>query len=655
MMNFFRILFLLFALALHAAMANATVAVPAYLSDNMVVQQSSAIAIKGTSSRGGQVSVMASWSNKKYTATVDKQGCFAIELPTPKASLKAHTITISDGDVLTLRNVLVGEVWLCAGQSNMEMPVGGWGKVDNFEAEIRDAQYPHIRLLQVKKGIAHKPMDWPEVNGGGWQVCSPQSVENFSATAYFFARQLWNKLGVAVGVIDSSYGGSPIEAWTSLGALKHAPGCEADAAELEAIAGDEQKLLEKHSRDMKHWRVEFEHADAGMDGERPRWVRDIDDEQAWYKMNVPGPMTDNGMDNYDGIVWFRKVVELPAHWVGRDLTLRLGQVDDEDMTWFNGTVVGGTKGKSLQRTYHVPASMVTGRRAVIAVRVFDEVGAGGLCGEPDSLTLTMDGETISLAGEWLYREGISLYGEHRMPQPPSSHKYCSNLYHSMVYPLRDVAFKGVIWYQGESNAFRWQYYSSLFKTMIGDWRTLWKRDFPFYFVQIARWQQPQIVQPDATWAHLREAQADALSIAGTAMVSAIDMGDPVDLHPKNKQEVARRLAQAVLAHTYHQGTYNPPAYAGQMAVTGNKAVLTFNQPLTVGGDRAEGFVVAGEDGQWHEANATVDGNKITIWSPEVANPVAVRYAWANYPHNNVRSADGTLPLAPFRTDRDTAP
>lgn len=190
MMNHLRYLTFVLAFAWCAATAHATVAVPAYFSDNMVVQQSAVITIKGTSSRGGKVVVGASWSKKKYTGTADKQGCFAIELPTPKASLKAHTITISDGDALTLRNVLVGEVWLCAGQSNMEMPVGGWGKVDNFEAEIRDAQYPHIRLLQVKKGIAHKPMDWPEVNGGGWQVCSPLSVENFSATAYFFARQL---------------------------------------------------------------------------------------------------------------------------------------------------------------------------------------------------------------------------------------------------------------------------------------------------------------------------------------------------------------------------------------------------------------------------------------------------------------------------------
>lgn len=646
-----RFLALCLAVVASIATASATVTLPGYYSDNMVVQQDAVITIKGTSTRGGTVSVKASWSNKAYSASTDEQGHFAVELPTPEASLKPYTITVSDGDELTLSNVLVGEVWLCAGQSNMEMPVAGWGKVDDYENEVKNASFDNIRLLQVTKGITHKPMDTPHVNGGGWQVCSPQSVENFSATAYFFARQLWNMLGIPVGVIDSSYGGSPIEAWTSLGALKHVAGCEQEAAELEAIAGDEQKLLEKHERDMKRWRVEFDQADSGMDGDRPRWTGDIDDASSWYKMNVPAAMHDDGMDNYDGIVWFRKEVTLPEHWAGHDLTLHLGKVDDDDVTWFNGAVVGSTRGNTVQRTYTIPAALVTGSKAVIAVKVFDKGGTGGLLGESDSMSLTMDGETISLAGEWLYREGISLYGEHRMPQPPSSHKYLSNLYHSMVYPLRDVTFKGVIWYQGESNAFRWKYYSALFQTMIHDWRSLWKHDFPFYFVQIARWQQPQLVQPDATWAHLREAQTDALAIDGTAMVSAIDMGDPVDLHPKNKQEVGRRLAQAVLAYTYHMGTYNAPAYTGEMKVTGNTALLTFNQPLKVAGDNVEGFAIAGPDMQFHAAQAIVQGNKVMVWSPEVAMPVAVRYAWANNPPNNVRSQDGTLPLAPFRTDK----
>lgn len=650
-MRIIRSLVYILTLALGIIDAGATVILPSHIGDNMVVQQSSVITIKGKSTRSGMVSVAPCWSKKPYTANTDSEGRFSIELPTPKASLKPHTITVSDGEAVTLHNVLAGEVWLCAGQSNMEMPVAGWGKVDDYENEVKNATYPNIRLLQVTKGIAHSPIDVPSVNGGGWQVCAPLAVENFSSTAYFFARQLWYTLGIPVGVIDSSYGGSPIEAWMSLGALKHVAGCEDEAAELEAIAGDERLLLEKHERDMKRWRVEFERADAGMDGDRPCWTGDIDAPSSWYKMNVPGAMHDNGMDNYDGMVWFRKEISIPEKWVGHDLTLRLGKVDDEDMTWFNGTIVGSTAGNTLQRTYRIPASLVTGPKAVIAVRVFDKGGVGGLVGEPDSLSLSMGGETISLAGEWMFREGISLYGEHRMPQPPSSHKYMSNLYHPMVYPLRDITFKGVIWYQGESNAFRWKYYSTLFQTMIHDWHSLWKRDFPFYFVQIARWQQPQLVQPDATWAHLREAQADALAIDGTAMVSAIDMGDPVDLHPKNKQEVGRRLAQAVLAGTYHKGTYNPPAYTGSMQVTGNKAVLTFNQPLTVIGDHAEGFVIAGPDMQFHPAQATVNGNQVTVWSPEVVIPIAVRYAWANFPPNNVRSQDGILPLAPFRTDK----
>ncbi len=649
-MNFKRSLAYIITLALGILNAGASVTLPNHIGDNMVVQQSAVVTIKGTSTHRATVTVKASWSKKSHATTTDSNGCFTIKLPTPKASLKPHSITIDDGDQLTISNVLVGEVWLCAGQSNMEMPVGGWGKVDDYENEISQAHYDNIRLLQVTKGIAHSPIDAPQVNGGGWQLCSPGTVENFSATAYFFARRLWNALGIPVGVIDSSYGGSPIEAWMSLGALKQVAGCEDEARELEAIAGDEPKLLEKHERDMKLWRVEFDNADAGMNDGSPRWTGDID-ESEWHRMDAPASLHDNGMDNYDGIVWFHKEVTIPATWVGHDLTLQLGTIDDDDQTWVNGTLVGSTMGNTKQRVYHIAASLVAGGKAVIAIKVFDKGGTGGLTGQPCQMSLAMGDETISLAGEWLYREGISLYGEHRMPQPPTSHKYMSNLYHSMVYPLRDVTFKGVIWYQGESNAFRWKYYSPLFKAMIHDWRALWQRDFPFYYVQIARWQQPQLVQPDATWAHLREAQADALAINGTAMVPAIDMGVPVDLHPKDKQEVGRRLAQAVLAGTYHKGAYNPPSFTGEMTVTAGKAVLTFNQPLAVNGDHAEGFVVAGPDKKFHPAQATVKGNKVTVWSAEVEMPVAVRYAWANFPPNNVRSLDGTLPLLPFRTDR----
>lgn len=627
---------------------SAEVTLPAYLSDNMVVQQKSVLIIKGKSSRSGTLSVSVGWSKKATQTVIQPDGKFEVSVPTPKAG-GPYDVTVSDGDELTLKNVLVGEVWFCSGQSNMEMPVKGWGKVKDYEQELAAANYPQIRLLQSKRVTSLVPTDEVQLSGDGWAVCSPASVENFSAVAYFYARKLYQELKVPIGVIDSSWGGTPAEAWTSASTLSHVVEHQLNARAILEANGNRETLVRKHQQDVIDWQKAFDNADAGMAGSEPRWVTAEQGGDDWKTMTLPNAWEWCGLNNFDGIVWFQKVVDLPERWIGKELTLKVGKVDDMDITWFNGQKVGETDGYWIVREYKVPAEWVSAGKAVITVKVKDGGGLGGICGDQSDLSIGIGDDVISLAGEWKWHIGVALDDLPYRAIHPDHQNYPANLYNAMVYPFRDFRIKGVIWYQGEENASRWRGYTPLFQALIHDWRLTWRNDaMPFYFVQLAGWQDEAVVQPNSSWAYLREAQANALQLEHTGMALAIDIGEPYDIHPKNKQEVGRRLALAALADTYGKGHYQVPQCVSHRT-QGNRMILTFNQPITIEGEQARGLVIAGPDMEFYPAQATIQGRHVEVWAPQVTMPVAVRYAWANCPVNNLRGVDN-LPVAPFRTD-----
>ena len=636
-------------LALTATLGmTATVTLPAYLGDNMVVQQQSTLKITGHSTRTGQVQVKASWSKQAYTASIGADGAFSVSIPTPKAG-GPFQIRINDGDELVLNNVLTGEVWFCSGQSNMEMPVKGWGQVKNYEQELAAASHDNIRLLQSRHVTSLVPLNEPQVTGKGWAVCSAATVENFSAVAYFFARQLSEQLHVPVGVIDSSWGGTPAEAWTSAATLTHVIEHQRNAQAILAACGDREALCAKYEQDVIDWQATYNRADAGMQGDRPLWTSEQQTGAEWGTMRLPNAWEWCGLKDFDGIVWFQKVIDLPERWAGKELTLKVGKVDDIDVTWFNGQQVGETDGYWIVREYKVPAALVSGGKAIITVKVKDGSGLGGICGDAGDLSIGIGDDVISLAGDWRWRIGVAQDDLPYRAIHPDHQNYPANLYNAMVHPFRDFAVRGVIWYQGEENASRWEGYTPLLQALIHDWRRTWRNaSMPFYLVQLAGWQESALVQPASAWAHLREAQAAALALDHTGMALAIDIGEAYDIHPKNKQEVGRRLAQAALADTYGKGHYQVPQCTGHR-VRGDRVVLTFNQPITIDGDAAQGLVVAGPDMVFHPAQATVRGNQVEVWSAQVPMPVAVRYAWANNPPNNLRGRDN-LPVAPFRTD-----
>lgn len=643
----FLVFILLFPLTVAAA-----ITLPSFFTSHMVLQQRTQAPIWGKASPGKKVTVVGSWDEKVYSVRADVAGNWRVELETPAAGFTPYTITISDGKKLVLSDVLIGEVWLASGQSNMEMPLSGWGKVLNYEQEIASANYPYLRLLQVEKQTAPEPQTDLRVAKGGWVACSPATIDDFSSTAYFFARELVTILKIPVGVIHSSWGGTIAEAWTSGKSLKLMPDFAPAVKDMEARARVKSPQLADYSTLLKQWRDKVEAADPGLVDGKAAWAAYT--AQGWSPMELPGTWEMRGLEGLDGILWFQKPVQVSSAWVGQELKLELDVIDDDDITFFNGVEVGRTTGWNLERSYTIPAHLVKAGQNLITIRVYDGSGGGGLYGAVDKLKLVHpSGTSVSLAGEWRYRIGVDLKKMPAMPENPESPNRPTVLYNAMIHPLVPFAIQGAIWYQGESNADRASQYGELFPLMIQDWRAQWKREFPFYFVQLANYMARETQPTDPAWAYLRDAQRATTRLAQTGMAVCIDSGDAVDIHPKNKQEVGRRLALQALAKTYQQPVVcDGPVYESSV-LSGSEIRIKFAS--AAGGLKSSegipltGFTIAGPDRVFYPAVAEVRGQEVHVSSPKVAYPMAVRYAWANNPACNLTDAS-ELPASPFRTD-----
>ena len=625
---------------------------PDIYSDRMVLQRDQPLPISGIANQGEKVTVTLAGQRKETVAGTN--GKWTVTLDPLRVSGKSYTLTVSTPSrTLNYRDVVDGEVWLCSGQSNMEMPVAGWGKVMNYEQEIAEAAYPAIRLFQVKKNTSLAPLKEVESTLGGWQECSSATVPEFSALAYFYARALWKELNVPIGVIDCTWGGTPAEAWMNHETLRQVMGFREEMDKLERLGFDPNRMEQAYSEERAHWQSLFTEKDKGMENGKLCWTAPSLSEEDWQTISLPGYWEGKGLKDFDGIIWFRRSLEIPAEWAGKPLTLRLGMIDDEDITYFNGVEIARGAGYMTPRTYTIPAKLVKAGKAVLAVRVSDFGGEGGIHGKAEELYVEADGKRISLAGDWKYRIGLSLKGFPPAPVSPiQSSSYPTVLFNAMVKPWTAFPIKGVIWYQGEANVGRSEQYGDLFPALITDWRRQWRSNFPFYFVQLANFMESKKIQPNSEWAALREAQTKALKLDQVGMAVTIDIGLADDIHPKNKQEVGRRLALLALAGSYGKNVSSSAPVFQNYIIKGDKMELDFGQKqdgFKIKDTTLKGFTIAGPDRVFYSAEAMVQNGKIIVSSPKVSVPLAARYGWADNPDCNLYGENG-LPVAPFRTD-----
>lgn len=660
---------LLFCIVLNLQ-AQTKIEMPSIFSDNMVLQQKSDVNFWGKAEANLNITLTGSWG-EQTKSEVKSDGTFALKLKTPKAG-GPYTVSLQIGDnTITYRNVLIGEVWICSGQSNMEMPLMGWppaSLIDGSDEAIKNANNDNIRLFTVTRAISVKK----ENNcTGNWDLMTSTTAANFSATAFFFGTKLYNELKVPIGLIHSSWGGTPAEAWT-------------DADHLQQL-GDFNTIIE----DVKNSETEYAEYTKWLNAHRIIDVRNTDIETRWQNLNcdddsvsninfddsnwrimsLPGGWENSEVGTFDGIIWFRRKIQIPDTWINQDLVLNLGPIDDCDRTFVNGNLVGAYEKDGFWQTdriYKVAKELVQSNELVIAVRVTDTQGGGGLWGVPEKLNLQLGStnETVSLVGEWKYLP-VAEYREQKFyvfgvdknnfyekpklkfelsPYSPTT------LYNAMINPLVPYNIKGAIWYQGEANTGNPKQYQKLFPMMIQSWRDNWQLgDFPFYYVQIAPYNYGSQTFSEL----LREAQFKSLSVKNSGMVVTLDIGNPNDIHPSNKKDVGERLAFWALANTYNKKVnYSGPVYKS-MKVEKDKIKLTFDfakSGLVLKDLNGENnFMISGSDKVFKKAKIKIDGNRLIVFSDEVENPVAVRYAFTNISEATLFNKFG-LPASSFRTD-----
>ena len=622
---------------------------PRLVRDSMILQRDTKINIWGWAAKNEKINIK--FNSKSYKATTGSDGKWLIQLPPMRAG-GPYTMDISgsnksDSYRISLKEILVGDVWICSGQSNMvhQMNIHDVTYAKDI-AEANNSQIRHfwIPTLTNLQGPQH---DLPT---GFWRSAIGDDVRPFSAVAYFFAKRLYEKYHVPIGLINASVGGTPIEAWTSEEGLKDFSAIQATIQKNKDTAyinGMNRAALNNTTRPQQN--------DIGMLGEK-KWFDISYVPKNWRTINVPGYWEDQGIKDLNGIVWYRKEIDIPAAMVGKAAKVWLGRIVDTDELYINGKRVGNTTYMYPQRRYNVSADVLKAGKNIFVVRVTNTNGKGGFV--PDKPYCIFSGnDTVDLKGTWQYKVGDVFKpqtggvggGINAQSQPTA-------LYNAMVAPLINYSVKGFLWYQGEANTSRAEEYAKLQPAQIIDWRNKWKQgELPFLYVQLPGFMDYNYLPSESNWAKLRESQSSSLSVPNTAMVVAIDLGEWNDIHPDNKKDVGDRLALAALKLTYNENiVHSGPIYQSS-ATEGNKIIISFTNTgsglITNDGEELGEFAIAGADKKFVWAKAKIESNTIIVSNDMISNPMYVRYAWADNPVNpNLYNKEG-LPASPFRTDK----
>lgn len=629
---------IVFILLIFSTISMANVRMPLIFSDGMVLQRNKQIPVWGFADANESVEIHFNKQIKKTQA--DKNGNWTMNLNAEKAGGPFELIVIGKNKV-TIKNVLVGEVWICSGQSNMEFQVY---KTMNAEKEINDSDYPMIRHFGVAQDLSGTPKD--DLKQGKWEVSSKETVGNFTAVGFYFARKLYSELKIPIGIINTSWGGTNVETWTSREAFEKSDEFKSMIADVPTV--DINAIFENYKKSVLDNINKIQGFDVSMENEAQFKDANFQDNK-WPEIKVPSLWENQQIGNIDGIVWMRKTIVLTAEQAKKEAVLHLAKVDDEDKTYINGVEIGTNNLWDKLRVYKIPANVLKEGTNVIAVRITDYSGGGGIYGDPSDLKIDFKDSNLPLDGLWKFN-----VVKVRIEVSPNS--YPSLLYNAMVNPLVPYAIEGVLWYQGEANVWRAKQYKKAFPLMISDWRTKFKQgDFPFYFVQLSTFDETGgNSQKGSRWAELREAQSETLKLPNTGMAVTTDIGNAKDIHPTNKQDIGLRLAAVAMNNIYgKKQIHSGPTYKSQ-EIKGNQIILTFDNIgsglSTPNNDDLKGFEVAGADKVFHSAKAIIKDNKVIVSSENVQNPVAVHYGWADDDTQINLYNKEKFPASPFRTD-----
>jgi len=626
------------------------VTLPTLISDGMVLQREVPLNIWGWADPRERLTL--TFAGNTYRLRADRQGNWQIRVPAMKAG-GPHVMEITGHNKIVIRDILIGDVWFCSGQSNMVLPMER--VKEKYPDAIANAQYPHIRNFFVPTA-ADITAPRPDLPPGQWTAITPQTVLPMGAVTFFFARQLYERYGVPIGIINSSVGGTPAQAWISGAGLETVQPYASRLARLQdSIRRATPESGHRHTEDAAPPAPE----DKGLTGPIP-WFHPDYQPKGWRRFWMPGYWDDQGTRNLHGILWFRREVDIPAPMVGRPAKLFLGRIIDADETYFNGVRVGNITYQYPPRRYEVPAGLLKPGRNTIVVRVTNTGGKGGFV--PDKqYSLTIDRDTIDLRGDWTYQVG---YVQPPQPEPASNRptpfvpqSEPSGLYNTMVAPAVNYAIKGFLWYQGETNTGNPGDYATLMGALIKDWRQQWGMGpLPFIYAQLANFMEVDFSPAESNWAALREQQLQTLAIPNTAMAVTIDLGEWNDIHPLNKRDVGERMALAARHLAYGDTTVVHSGPIFESATLKNDSIelafLHIGSGLTIGkGEELCHFAIAGEDKHFIWANARIRGDRVVVWHDDIKEPRYVRYAWADNPDcANLYNKEG-LPASPFRTDR----
>lgn len=621
-----------------SAMAN--VELPLIFSDGMVLQQNQDIPIWGWAEPGEAIQV--TFKGQIMTTVADQNGKWKVILA-PETYGGPFVLEVKGHNTLIINDVYVGEVWLCSGQSNMEFTVKD---VLNAQEEMADANFPLIRQFHVEREMSKEPIE--QLKGGSWKEGNVNNIQDFSAVGYFFAKKIHQELKVPVGIINASWGGTCVETWTSTAALAQSD----DFSDVvSAIPDMELEDLEQRQKQQSIGHIESLQGEILPNLEADFLNNKTIDDSQWPEMEVPNLWENQQLPNLDGVVWLRKTITISKKDANKSAVLSLAKIDDIDITYINGVEIGTTGMYNLDRVYTVPKGVLQPGVNIIMVKVTDTGGGGGIYGDATEVKLTIGDKIYPLSGAWKYNvtEVFTQFSPNSLP---------SLLFNAMINPLIPYRIKGVLWYQGENNVERAEQYKNAFPLMINDWRSQWQQtELPFYFVQLSSFNEANgNSNTGSKWAELREAQTYALeTVKNTGMAVTIDIGDAVDIHPRNKQDVGLRLAAIALNNDYgKEQVFSGPKFK-KHEVKNNYIILNFDNlgsGLKIGAHSniLGGFEIAGEDQKFHKAVAEIKDDIVVVHSAEVDKPIAVRYGWADDAGACNLYNQENFPAIPFRTD-----